>query len=89
MARDSHPRPGTAEAGALQDVDPRLSKGLRKADDQGHPQGDGHAEPQIVHSHHLRFHCAAMDARIDGGLLSGQNRHELLQQQAQKGLSCD
>ena len=50
--------PGTAEASALQDVHLRLSKGLRKADDQRHPQGDGHAEPQVVHSHDLRFdHC--------------------------------
>ena len=50
---------------------------LRKADDQGHPQGDGDAEPQIVHSHHLRFGCAAMDAKIDGGLLSGfSNKHK-------------
>ena len=47
-------RPGTAEACALQDVDLRLSKGLRKASDQRHAQGDGHAEPQVVHSHHLR-----------------------------------
>ena len=50
-----HAQPGTCEAGALQDVHLRLSKGLRKANDQGHPQGDGDAEPQAVHSHHLMF----------------------------------
>ena len=50
-----HPWLGTCEAGTLQDVHLRLSKGLCQADDQHHAQGDGDAEPQVVHSHHLRF----------------------------------
>ena len=53
--KDPHARPGAGEAGALQDVHLRLSKGLREANDQRHSQGDGHAEPQVIRSHHLKF----------------------------------
>ena len=55
ITRVPHARLGTCEAGALQDVHLRLSKGLREAGDQRHAQGDSHAEPQVVHSHHLRL----------------------------------